>query len=192
MWCWTMCLPAARRWSAATPTATTSSRPPRPGSTSADYTVTQADLNAGADLVNVAGVDTDQTDAAERRRHLHGGPEPGADDREVADERRRRGGGHGGRDDRVHDHGGQHRQRRPDQCGAGRCVCRRRDAGQRRRQRQQHPRDHRDLGLHGGLHGHAGRPERRRRPGERGGGRHRPDRRGRPTTPPPRWTRTRR
>ena len=29
---------------------------------SADYVVTQADLNAGADLVNVAGVDTDQTD----------------------------------------------------------------------------------------------------------------------------------
>ena len=28
----------------------------------ADYMVTQADLNAGADLVNVAGVDTDQTD----------------------------------------------------------------------------------------------------------------------------------
>ena len=29
---------------------------------SADYTVTQADLNAGADLVNVAVVDTAQTD----------------------------------------------------------------------------------------------------------------------------------
>ena len=29
---------------------------------SADYTVTQADMNAGADLVNVATVDTDQTD----------------------------------------------------------------------------------------------------------------------------------
>ncbi|MEZ4830972.1 MAG: hypothetical protein R2873_03035 [Caldilineaceae bacterium] len=29
---------------------------------SADYTVTQADLNAGTDLVNVAVVDTDQTD----------------------------------------------------------------------------------------------------------------------------------
>ena len=98
----------------------------------ADYTVTQADLNAGADLVNVAAVDTDQTDAAERRRHLHGGSEPVADDREVADERRRRGRGHGGRDDRVHDHGGQHRQRRSDQCGADGYVRRRRDAGQRR------------------------------------------------------------
>ena len=31
----------------------------------ADYEVTQADLNAGADLVNVASVDTDQTDPQE-------------------------------------------------------------------------------------------------------------------------------
>ena len=62
----------------------------------ADYVVTQADLNAGAALVNVAGVDTDQTALQQRRRHLHGGAEPGADDREGADQRRRRGGGHGG------------------------------------------------------------------------------------------------
>ena len=61
----------------------------------ADYTVTQADLNAGDALVNVAAVDTDQTAAADRRRHLHGGAEPVADDREVADERRRLGRGHG-------------------------------------------------------------------------------------------------
>ena len=61
----------------------------------ADYVVTQADLNAGTALVNVATVDTDQTARQHRRRHLHGGAEPGADDREVADQRRRRGCGHG-------------------------------------------------------------------------------------------------
>ena len=38
-----------------------SSRPTETWVYSADYTVTQADLNAGADLVNVAAVDTDQT-----------------------------------------------------------------------------------------------------------------------------------
>ena len=47
---------------------------------SADYVVTQADLNAGTALVNVASVDTAQT-APAGRRHLHGGAEPGADDR---------------------------------------------------------------------------------------------------------------
>ena len=48
---------------------------------SADYVVTQADLNAGTALVNVATVDTDQTARQHRRRHLHGGSEPSADDR---------------------------------------------------------------------------------------------------------------
>src|SRR5687767_4748628 len=33
----------------------------------ADYVVTQADLNSGANLVNVATVDTDQTRSEERR-----------------------------------------------------------------------------------------------------------------------------
>ena len=55
-----MRLPAARRWSAATHgdniLETTET-----WVYSADYTVTQADLNAGAALVNVATVDTDQT-----------------------------------------------------------------------------------------------------------------------------------
>ena len=51
---------------------------------SADYTVTQADLNAGAALVNVAAVDTAPDRPAAGRRHLHGGAEPVADDREVA------------------------------------------------------------------------------------------------------------
>ena len=62
---------------------------------SADYVVTQADLNAGTALVNVATVDTDQTARQTGRRHLHGGAEPGADDREVSDQRRRRRCGHG-------------------------------------------------------------------------------------------------
>ena len=62
---------------------------------------------------------------------------PSLHDREGSDERRRRGCGHRWRDDRVHDHGCQHRQHRPDQCGSGRRVCRRRDAGQRRPQQQQ-------------------------------------------------------
>ena len=44
--------------------------------------MTQADLNAGTDLVNVAAVDTDQTAPQHGRRHLHGGAEPVADDRE--------------------------------------------------------------------------------------------------------------
>ena len=62
----------------------------------ADYTVTQADLNAGTDLVNVAAVDTDQTARQTDDATSDGGAEPVADDREVADERRRRGRGHGG------------------------------------------------------------------------------------------------
>ena len=49
---------------------------------SADYMVTQADLNAGTALVNVATVDTDSDRPAAGRRHLHGGAEPVADDRE--------------------------------------------------------------------------------------------------------------
>ena len=44
----------------------------------------------------------------------------------------------------------------------------------------------------GGLRGDAGRPERRHRSGERGGGRYRPDRPADRTTPPPRWRRARR
>ena len=40
---------------------------------SADYTVTQADLNAGAPLVNVATVDTDQTALQQDDAQLHGG-----------------------------------------------------------------------------------------------------------------------
>ena len=63
---------------------------------SADYAVTQADLNAGANLVNVAVVDTDQTDPQTDDATSDGGSEPVADDREGADERRRRGRGHGG------------------------------------------------------------------------------------------------
>ena len=43
-----------------------------------------------------------------------------------------------------------------------------------------------------GLRGDAGRPQRRHRSGERGGGRHRPDRPAAATTPPPRWRRARR
>ena len=82
--------PAARRWSAAT-NSDSMLETTETWVYSADYTVTQADMNAGADLVNVATVDTDQTDAAAGRRHHHGGSEPGADDREVADQRRRRG-----------------------------------------------------------------------------------------------------
>ena len=50
--------------------------------------MTQADLNAGADLVNVAGVDTDQTDRLTDDATSDGGSEPGADDREGADQRR--------------------------------------------------------------------------------------------------------
>ena len=84
----------------------------------ADYAVTQADLNAGGTLVNVATVDTDQTDQQSDDASSRCS-KPVADDREVADQRRRRGGEHGRRDDRVHDRGGQHRQRRSDRCGAG-------------------------------------------------------------------------
>ena len=61
----------------------------------ADYVVTQADLNAGTTLVNVATVDTDQTALQQDDADLHGGAEPVADDREGSDQRRRRGGGHG-------------------------------------------------------------------------------------------------
>ena len=62
---------------------------------SADYTVTQADLNAG-DRPGERGDGRHRPDRpAAGRRHLHGGAEPVADDREVADQRRRRGGGHG-------------------------------------------------------------------------------------------------
>ena len=103
---------------------------------SADYVVTQADLNAGTNLVNVAGVDTDQTDRQTDDATSDGRPEPVADDREVADQRQRRGGQHGRRDDRVHDRGGQHRQRRSHQCGAGRRVRWWRDLCQRRHERQ--------------------------------------------------------
>ena len=67
-----MRLPAARRWSAAN-NGDSILETTETWVYSADYTVTQADLNAGADLVNVATVDTDQTDAADGRRHLHGG-----------------------------------------------------------------------------------------------------------------------
>ena len=62
----------------------------------ADYVVTQADLNAGTALVNVASVDTAQTapqqDDADHDDHAAAG----ADDREGSDQRRRRRCGHGG------------------------------------------------------------------------------------------------
>ena len=130
---------------------------------SADYVVTQADLNAGAALVNVATVDTDQTALQQDDATSTVAQSPSltivksltnADDAVVDT---------AGETIEYTHHGRQHRQRRPDQCGAGRRVCRRRDAGQRRHQHQQHSRDHRDLGLQRGLRGHAGRPERRRR-----------------------------
>ena len=83
---------------------------------SAAYVVTQADLNAGGDLVNVAVVDTDQTDPEDDDADHHGRPESGPDHHQGC-----RRGGWACRSRRrhypLHDYGRQHRQRRPDQCG---------------------------------------------------------------------------
>ena len=49
---------------------------------SADYMVTQADLNAGDRSGERGGGRYRPDRAADRRRHLHGGAEPGADDRQ--------------------------------------------------------------------------------------------------------------
>ena len=142
---------------------------------SADYTVTQADLNAGAALVNVAGVDTDQT-----ARQTDDATSTVAQSPALTIVKSLT-----NADDAVVDTAGETIEYTitvdntgnvdltnvvlTDAFAGGATLV----SGD---QRRQHPRDHRDLGLQRGLHGDAGRPERRHRSGERGGGRHRPDR----------------
>ena len=95
MWCWTECLPAARRWSAAT-TSNSILETTETWIYTADYVVTQADLNAGTALVNVATVDTDQTALQQDDATSTVAQSPSLTIVKVADQRRRRGGGHGG------------------------------------------------------------------------------------------------
>ena len=156
---------------------------------SADYVVTQADLNAGTALVNVAGVDTDQTARVTDDATSTVAQSPALTIVKDADKTAVMA---AGEIDRVHDHGRQHRQRRSDRCGADGYVCRRRHAGQRRPNNNSILETTETWRLQRGLRGDAGRPERRHRSGERGVGRHRPDRPAGRTTPPPRWRRARR
>ena len=58
--------------------------------------MTQADLNAGAALVNVAAVDTDQTARQQDDATSTVAQSPSLTIVKDPDQRRRRGGGHGG------------------------------------------------------------------------------------------------
>ena len=154
--------------------------------------VTQADLNAGTALVNVATVDTDQTARLTDDATSTVAQNPALTIvKELTNA-----------DDAVVDTAGETIEYTItvdntgnvdltgvvlDDVFAGGATLVSGDT-----QQQQHSRDHRDLDLLRGLRGHAGRPQRRHRSGERGGGRHRPDRPRSTTTPPPRWLRTRR
>ena len=88
-------MPAARRWSAATLNANSILETTETWTYSADYTVTQADLNAGTALVNVATVDTAQTAPQQDDATSTVAQSPALTIVKVPDERRRRRCGHG-------------------------------------------------------------------------------------------------
>ena len=127
----------------------------------ASHTVTQAELDAGTDIVNTAtvtgtGATSDTDDAT-----VPVAQSPALNIVKDADRCRRGRCGRGRRDDQLHDHGSQHRQHDADRCGGDDPNA---DAGpigaapSRRRHRQRRlARGRRDLGLHGGTHGDAGR-----------------------------------
>ncbi len=123
----------------------------------AAYTVTQADMNAELQLAEHGGRGRRSNSDAGERRDDDDRPVAGADDRQGCGQ----GGGDGGRaGDQLRDHGGQHGEHRPDRRHPDGRVCRRGDAD-RRGQRGRDTGRRRDVDLHGGLHGDAGRHERR-------------------------------
>ena len=150
----------------------------------ASHTVTQAELDAGTDIVNTATV-TGTGATPDTRRRLGSG---GAGHDPAHREGRFGSGRHGGRgrrDDQLHAGGDQPGQRGDCRCGGGRSVHDQRGAGSVRRLQCRRHRPgqsagcRRDLAVHGQPHGDAGRARRRGQHRQHSDGDRRP---GRPRT----------
>ena len=139
----------------------------------ASHQVTQAELDAGTAIVNTATVTGTGATPDDDGASVAGGAEPVAEHRQGRCQRDRwprrlpRGGGERrGRRDQLHDHGSQHRQHDADWgCGdRSECECGLDRARRRRGWRQRRlARGRRDLELHGGAYGDAGRDRQQRR-----------------------------